>query len=167
MFDRILLLALTPLTLAGGAVGWTSISHPPTVASTGEGGERAAIEPGAAPITLHRSADGLFRAPVRINGQRVHMIVDTGATRSVLSSRAGRLMAVASGARAGSGTMRTMSGAARYRETRPVSMAIGSRRIDQIRLVVVDAPGDIAVVGQDVLRQLGTVTINGDELTLP
>jgi aspartyl protease family protein len=166
VIDRFVLMALTPMTLAGGALGWTSIR---------DGGATpapvtAAVEGDAASGQRHsiaRASDGLFHAHVAVNGRRMRMVIDTGATQSILSRRSLSSLRGVTVSAGSVGTIRTLGGDRRYRNAHVDTVAIGSRRISAVDFAVVDTPSDLSIIGQDVLRELGPIILDGDTLTLP
>ncbi|MFM6854317.1 MAG: TIGR02281 family clan AA aspartic protease [Sphingopyxis sp.] len=171
-------MAITPLTLAGGAIGLSGFdgggsAAAPHIWSRGNGAEQAMVAThadGAAPRTnpmVNRAGDGLFHAMVTVGGTQVPMIVDTGATRSILSTRALTAQQLARISPATVGTMHTLNGTARYRETAPLTVQVGTRELPNIRIAVMDTPGGISVLGHDVMGRLGPITMDGDRLTLP
>jgi aspartyl protease family protein len=172
VIDRFILMALTPMTLAGGALGWTSLRDDDSTAFVGQTSSTAVVSDDNDATTadrhrITRADDGLFHARVRVNGHPLRMIIDTGATTSILSSRdAARVPGVDVSA-ATIGTMRTLGGERRYRGAIVDSVRVGSKRIANIDFAVIDTPGHMSIIGQDVLRELGPIVLDGDTLTLP
>lgn len=165
MIDRIALLAITPLTLAGGAVGW-SWSDSNTDPAVIEHPQVAPVPLPGTPIIprLSRSSDGLFRAMVDLDGHLVPMVIDTGATRSVLSARLAKAINLRTESQHG-GYLATVNGTSPYRTARVSNVRIGSLSLRSVDMIVAPGPGVISLVGQDILRQLGPMRINGNHIT--
>ncbi|MDZ3833695.1 MAG: retropepsin-like aspartic protease [Sphingopyxis sp.] len=168
MFDRLILVALTPITLASGAVGWSwstleaDLDMRVDSSKPAAAPEALAAPPAVAPII--RSPDGLFRASVVIEGRSVPMIIDTGATRSVLSSHVAKRLELAIDSR-GSGSLATINGTTRYRLAAVDTLRIGQRSLHDMKLIVPDGPTRVSLLGQDVLQRLGPIRIDADRLT--
>lgn len=116
-------------------------------------------------VRLTRGADGQFHTSVAINGQSVPMLVDTGADGVALTVETARALGIyvdPSGftevARGAGGTVKGM------RVTLP-ELAIGGRRMSDVQAVVLDGLGT-NLLGQSVLRQMGSVELKGDEMLL-
>jgi aspartyl protease family protein len=178
VFDRFILLALTPITLAGGALGWTSFdlsrpdaqSRADAVVMTA-GTVSAVTQPRqdgrSSGTTLLRSGDGLFYAMVELNGQPVRLMIDTGATKSVLSLADARRIGDVRLSDRSVGTMRTLGGNRRYRSADVGTVAIGSQTVDDVKFAVVSSDAPVSLIGQDVLRKLGPITLDGERMILP
>lgn len=173
MFDRLILMAVTPITLASGAVGWSwstlqsdldmrndsSVPAPPLPGP--------AVLPAADPpaiVSITRSPDGLFRATVMIEGRSIPMIVDTGATKSVLSSHIAKRLDLTVDSRSG-GSLATVNGTTRYRLAAVDTLRIGQRSLHDMTLIVSEGPTRVSLLGQDVLQKLGPMRIDADRLT--
>lgn len=184
MIDRLVLFATLPFALASGAGGWTFAAHIGGEAERATFGHSVNLaaqtglfgtEPGEAmtgdqraplPTVVRRANDGLFHTIVNADGRAVRMVIDTGATHTIMSSSAakrhfpGRTMELR-------GTIRTVSGQVGYRIIDIQTFSVGSRKLKHLQIAVVDGPEDFALLGQDVLSRIGPIGINGEELTLP
>jgi aspartyl protease family protein len=118
--------------------------------------------PAIAPII--RSPDGLFRATVTIGGRSIPMIIDTGATRSVLSSHIAKRLDLVIDSRGG-GSLATINGRTRYRLATVDTLHIGQRSLHDMKLILADGPTRVSLLGQDALQQLGPIRIDADQLT--
>lgn len=159
MLDRVLLVALTPLALAGGtATSWlqqhwagsrttSPIAASPTPGRVGAG----------TPLAMFKGSDGLLHTLVRINGVQVDMVVDTGASRTILSTHdAQRLFPGDSGNR--SGHIRTLGGDRELRVQTAARVEIAGQSFHQLEAGLVDdAP--VSVMGLDWLALVGPITI--------
>ncbi len=123
--------------------------------------------PFAAIAQTGRSADGLFRIPVDIDGHTVQMIVDTGASVTIIAQPVLQQMrnnVDLTGEPVS--TIRTLNGSTQYRHVTVGSLRIGSHIIENPQLAVIDGDQPVSVIGQDILRRLGTITIAGDTITI-
>jgi predicted aspartyl protease len=119
------------------------------------------------PVIVRRAADQLFYVDVLLGTRPVTMVVDTGATRTMVSTAALGLAAGEVAATPKAGMMRTLSGQMAYHRLPATDLTVGSRTIRHAQIGVFDSDRQIAVLGQDVLAQLGPVVIDGDWLHLP
>ncbi len=167
MIERIL---LVPVMLS--ALGCGTMLFDPT----GQSGPARVIarepvvagEPIAAvePVVVRRSPDGLFRVPATINGTAVRLIVDTGATLSVIGPATLARIDDADGSSKTTGKLLTFSGEVPYRVVGVKRLDIANKAIDDAELAVIDQPGTPDVIGQDLIRLLGKVSIEEDRLTI-
>lgn len=111
-----------------------------------------------------RGPDGLFRVQAKISGQRVTMIVDTGATHSILAAATARRLGLGIGGVHEGKALRTLAGDAPYRSARVSELIVGDAKVSGLQIAVMATPGDISVLGQDALRRLGPITLSGDHL---
>lgn len=163
MLDRLLLVALTPLALAGGTTTswlqgqWTG-QRSPVAVDAAHTRASALIGRPADRLAIHRGGDGLLHTTVNINDVPVDMVVDTGASRTILSmDDAERVLAVPSG-RPG-GKIITLGGQ-RDLEIRSVgSVEFAGRRFDQLEAGLV-AGSRVSVIGLDWLALSGPITIS-------
>ena len=132
--------------------------------------EAASLVPGMAtrsPLKVHRAPDGLFRVDVEIDGQIIDMVVDTGATRTIISSAAMSRLPTAKPNQVSHGTVYTLTGQAAYRLHRVEKIGLGSKTLHNSQIAIIDSNRKIALLGQDLLARVGPVTIDGDWLHLP
>lgn len=176
MLDRFILLAMTPVTLATGAYGWASSAVAETsglpvdrvagpVAGDIAASDASIDTPSVDGRLILSDVDGLFRIVARFDGKPEVMVIDTGATVTVLSSDvAARLGIDARGGKGG--TLRTAGGPMRYRRVMVGEISIGARTARNVRVAVVTGSMPHSLMGQDVISQLGPVTIDGGRLSL-
>ncbi len=158
MLDKLFLYAVAPLTFAGGLLGFDA-----PVAETSRSYGTAAATAGSG-MRIARAADGLFYVPVSIGGQTLHMALDTGATRTVLPRgfvRSDKLRLHNDG-----GTIEMLDGRLRYDRATIDDVTVASQYFDRVEVVVADIEFPAPLLGQDLLRRLGPVTIDGDTLIL-
>lgn len=156
MLDRLAFFALAPLTVAGGLFGLPE----PGKSSQRSFGVAAPKAQGGVAIT--RAADGLFYIPVTIGGKTVPMALDTGATRSVLPDNVPGVSKL----RGRGGRIETLNGSIRFERAIVNDVSVGTKHFSRIEVAVVDTSFPAPLLGQDLLRRLGPVTIDGDTLTL-
>lgn len=157
MLDRVVLVALTPLALAGGtATSWLQSSWhnaaPPSMAASG--GTAATT---ANPLAIVRGSDGMLHTIVRINGVAVDMIVDTGASRTILSEEDARRVFGNRSGRKG-GRIRTLAGERDLHVRTAADVEIGRRSLGALDTATVEG-GEVSVIGLDWLGLVGPVTI--------
>lgn len=158
MLDRMLLLALTPLALAGGtATSWvqTRLASPELHSGAVAVGAPAAVSAGALPIA--RGADGLLHTTARVNGLLVDFVVDTGASRTILSDRDARRVFAGSPARS-LGTIRTLAGERPLRVQQARRVELGGRTYTGLEAGTVTG-AKVSVIGLDWLGLAGPITL--------
>lgn len=157
MLDRVVLVALTPLALAGGtATSWLQAywhnSASQSVAASG--GTRAIT---ANPLAIVRGSDGMLHTIARINGVAVDMIVDTGASRTILSEHdTQRVFGTRTGLKRG--RIRTLAGERDLQIQTAATVEIGRQSLGPLDTATVDG-GEVSVIGLDWLGLVGPVTI--------
>lgn len=154
MLARTALIAMTPLALAGGTLTtWLGL-HPPVP----EGVPGQLARPVApAPLQVKPGRDTLMHARVVINGQPVDMIVDTGASRTLLSERDARRV-FGEGAGQPAGRIRTMSGEQDLFAVQADRVKLGGRLYRNLPAARVEG-GALSVIGLDWLALAGPVTL--------
>jgi aspartyl protease family protein len=116
--------------------------------------------------TLWRADDGLFYVDARINGAMVKLIVDTGASMTVLSPDDARRAGVDPSAAAFSDTAQTAAGSSPMARVTLASMQVGETSASSVSAVVASQQLAFSLLGQNWLSRLGSVTIEGDRMTL-
>lgn len=154
MLYRSFLIALTPVALAGGTLTtWLGLDRP---APAGVPGQLAhPVAP--APLQVAPGRDTLLHARVLINGQPVDMIVDTGASRTLLSERDARRVF---GGEAGepAGRIRTIGGEQPLYRLQASRVRLGGRLYRNLDAARVEG-GTLSVIGLDWLELAGPVTL--------
>lgn len=116
-------------------------------------------------LTLSRADDGLFYARLMVNGKPVRFVVDTGSSLVVLTQNdAQRLGLVTSAGK--NQMMHTAGGSVRISNTSLRHVQIGDQSIHHVDAVVVGSGLPTSLLGQNLLAQLGSITIRGDRLSL-
>lgn len=145
-------------------------SLPPTAAAPGPVAAPAPA-PGQAmnafgAVTLARAPDSHFYADAEVNGASVRFLVDTGATSVVLTGEDARRAGIG-----GTGDYSALAtGAGGEIRLMPVQvgrLSLGPVALDNVAVLVAeDGKLPVSLLGQSFLQRAGTVTIEGDRLTL-
>jgi aspartyl protease family protein len=117
------------------------------------------------PTVLDRQDNGHFFTVADVNGEPIKFVVDTGATTVALTqddaSRAGVKFDPMQFETVGTGA----GGALRGQEVELKDVVLDGKRVSGIRALVIDGL-TISLLGQNYLRHLDSVSINGDQMTL-
>jgi aspartyl protease family protein len=116
-------------------------------------------------LTLARAPDSHFYADAQVNGASVRFLVDTGASSVVLTGADARRAGIGSGDYTALAT-----GAGGEIKLMPVEVSrltLGPVALDNVPVLVAeDGKLPVSLLGQSFLQRAGTVTIEGDRLTL-
>jgi aspartyl protease family protein len=116
-------------------------------------------------VEIERDAGGQFHLEVDAGGESVRFLVDTGADVVALTEDDADRLGIRPDASDYRPILRTASGTAMGAPVQIARLSIGGRDIDNIEAVVVpDLP--VSLLGQSVLRRLGSVTLQGDRLII-
>lgn len=115
-------------------------------------------------VRIRQSPDGHFYADARINGTRLRMLVDSGATITALSEDA----ALAAGIETGGMpvVLSTANGRVEARRGSAETFAIGGLETRDLSVVVSPAFGETSVVGMNFLSRLGSWRVESGTLIL-
>lgn len=128
------------------------------VVTTSEGGQE---------IVLHKLLNGHFEADVHINGHKIRMLVDTGASVIALSRADAGRAGLASGKLDYSMTVITANGRARAAPVTLANVSIGPIvRHDISAAIAEDGRLDQSLLGMSFLETLGSMQMQTDELRL-
>jgi len=119
--------------------------------------------PGLSPRSVSRSADGHFYLDARVNGAPVRFMVDTGATMVALTPADARRAGIALPSE-----REIARGAGGEIEVIPVTIdriSAGEQEARGVRGAVVEELS-VSLLGQSFLREVGSVEISGDRMTL-
>ena len=117
-------------------------------------------------VRIPMARDGHFWAEVRVNGVPRRMLVDSGATVTVLSERTAELAGVERSAGMVPMVMRTASGAVRADTGNVARLEIGGIEARGLKVVISPALGDIDVLGMNFLSRLAAWRVEGRTLSL-
>jgi aspartyl protease family protein len=136
-------------------------SAPPT--------QNVSAEPGGSSgeIAIAADAGGQYSADVVINGQDVKMMVDTGATMVVISSRTAARLGVAVYAADYRGQVQTANGLARVASVTLSTMQVGPIALYNVNAWVLDgAASNVDLLGMSFLKRLASVEQKSGQLIL-
>lgn len=126
------------------------------------------LDPGegrlAGPLSIERAADGLFYLDGAIGRETVRFLVDTGANLTVLSPEDAERV----GAQGTTGgiPLATANGTARISEARLDRLELAGHRLKNVRIGIAPQGLPVSLLGQDALSRMGTITIEGNVLTI-
>lgn len=118
---------------------------------------------GAAFLAI-KGDDGLFRLTARRAGQTARLVVDTGATQTILTAGDARRLGVGEGGE--EIELLTANGIATMRRVEIAGLVVAGRRLPALRIVVAPAGLPHSLLGQDAIARLGRVTIDRDRLEI-
>ncbi len=121
---------------------------------------------GFADVTLNRAADGHFYADAMVNGTAIHFLVDTGATTIALTREDAQRAGLQFSNDEFTASAQTANGPAALKPVTLNRVALGPLEANQVDAAIVDKGLNISLLGQNWLRQVGTVTIQGDRMVL-
>jgi len=119
-----------------------------------------------APHAVDRERDGLFYVNATINGQRLRMLVDTGASVMVLTAADARLVGAAPETINYDRSVETVGGSAAMAWTTLSRVELAGRDIRNVRAAVVREGLGVSLLGQNMLAQFHSVTISAGQLSL-
>ncbi|MDN4630816.1 TIGR02281 family clan AA aspartic protease [Sphingomonas sp. PvP056] len=157
-------------------VGLSFSAHPPphkvkpsarTARIVAAAPPRALVDPAT---TLNhrysRAPDGLFYVIGRVNGVKVRFLLDTGATMIVLTPADAARVGAPRGATSRHSVMETAAGPSAIDRVTLDRVAIAGHTVADVDAAVVRRGLKVSLLGQDLLSQLGPVTISGNQLEL-
>ena len=115
--------------------------------------------------TLERGPGGHFFADAEVNGRTVHFLIDTGASGVALTTddarRVGLNFSEAEFSAVGSGA----SGEVRGKMVSLDRVSLGGHSASNVSGVILEG-GEMSLLGQSFLSQMGTIEISGDRMTI-
>ena len=115
--------------------------------------------------TLERGTNGHFFADAQVNGATIHFLIDTGASGVALTAddarRAGLQFSAQEFSPVGSGA----SGEVRGKLVSLDRVTLGGHSVDNVSGVILEG-GEMSLLGQSFLSQMGTIEISGDRMTI-
>jgi aspartyl protease family protein len=116
-------------------------------------------------LDLPRSPDGHFYADVDVNGTKIHMLVDTGATGVALSREDARSAGIATSIGMPNVVAEGADGGIHGEYVKVDRMSLGSARAEGVEAIVLNNGGQ-SLLGQSFLARFASVEIHGDTMTL-
>jgi aspartyl protease family protein len=117
-------------------------------------------------IAIRQSSDGHYYVNVRVNGSDARLLVDTGATLTVLSKYQAERAGIFPSPSEYTANVRTASGIAKAAPVRLNELEIGEARLQNVRALVMDTPANTSVLGIDTLQQFRSYEFRDGVLTL-
>jgi aspartyl protease family protein len=128
-------------------------------------GGSAEFNSGDGSIALDRAADGHFYADVRINGNPVHMLIDTGASSIALSRDDARAAGLATSIGMNDDVGEGADGAVHGEYVKLDRVELGPLSASGLDAVVLNS-GQQSLLGQSFLAKFSSVQIEGDRMVL-
>ena len=167
LFKSAFLLASAALATAQPAMGLAERA-PRVAASRIDAGGPQLIErsAGTGSRELERASDGLFYVDATVNGVSVRFLVDTGASTVVLTAQDARRAGISPAAYRSKTRADTANGGATMSWVTLDHVHVAGTSARRMRAVVAGEGLGVSLLGQSWLSQLGSVTIEGDRMTL-
>lgn len=144
-----------------GGLQWQGLAR--WIATSGPGDDRAYRRS----TTITAGLDGQFRTAVLVNGERVRMLADTGATSVVLTRSDAARIGLWPRRDDFTVPVQTANGQTRAAPVMLDKVAIDGIRVDDVRaLVIGDEALKISLLGMTFLGRLANVTMSGNTLRL-
>lgn len=119
-----------------------------------------------APTRFGRAKDGLFYVHATVNGMPVKFVLDTGATLVVLTAQDARRLGL-SGTSAGvTDSMETAAGTSSIARVTLDRIKVAGHSVDDVEAAVVPRGLKTSLLGQNLLAQLGPITLSANEAEL-
>lgn len=113
-----------------------------------------------------RSADGHWRAEARVNGRKVEVLVDTGATLVALTLDDAKAAGIDVRNLRYSERVRTASGTARAATVMLERIQIGNVRVRDVEAMVIEGGLSVSLLGMSFLSRLEQFDVRGQTLRL-
>ncbi len=117
-------------------------------------------------LAIRQSSDGHYYVNVRVNGSDARLLIDTGATLTVLSKLQAERAGIFPSPSDYTASVRTASGIAKAAVVRLATLEIGEARLQNVRALVMDTPANTSVLGIDTLQQFRSYEFRDGVLTL-
>ena len=116
-------------------------------------------------IDVPRSSDGHFYADVDVNGTKLHMLIDTGASGVALSRDDARSAGIATSIGMNDVVGEGADGSIHGEYVQVDRMALGNKTAQDVPAVILNN-GTQSLLGQSFLAKFASVEIHGDTMTL-
>jgi aspartyl protease family protein len=116
-------------------------------------------------LDIPRSEDGHFYADVDVNGTKIHMLVDTGASVVALSREDARSAGIATSIGMPNVVGQGADGSVHGEVTTVERMSLGNAKTESVPVIVLNSGGQ-SLLGQSFLARFASVEIHGDTMTL-
>jgi aspartyl protease family protein len=137
------------------------------VADEGDGAQNAAPESTSqnGSLDIQRGDNGHFYADVDVNGIKVHMLIDTGATGIALSREDARSAGIATSIGMNDVVGEGADGSVHGEVVTVDRMSLGNAKAEGMPAIVLNSGGQ-SLLGQEFLAKFASVEIHGDRMTL-
>lgn len=126
----------------------------------------SAAKPIAGPTRFGRARDGLFYVVATVNGARVKFVLDTGATLVVLTPEDARRIGVSGTESGRAASMETAGGRSSIRRVTLDHIKVAGYSVDDVDAAIVPTGLKTSLLGQNLLSQLGPITLSANEAEL-
>jgi aspartyl protease family protein len=117
-------------------------------------------------MNIRQSSDGHYYVTVRINGSEARLLVDTGATLTVLSKYQAERAGIFPSPSEYVANVRTASGIAKAAPVKLREFEIGDARLQDVPALVMDTPANTSVLGIGTLQRFRSYEFRDGVLTL-
>lgn len=165
--ERLLILpiALSTVGVGNTLFGADSLSVAQLAAASTQRG--LALPPAA--LISNRSADGLFWIPVSARSAQFRALIDTGASSSFINrTTLARLQSdhqATTVLRQAEQMFLTLTGRAHFQIVTLNQLHVGPYTVGPVEVAVLPSDGSPNVIGQDIIAKLGTIKIEGNQLS--
>lgn len=143
-----------------GESNWTTRARDTAAASANTAVSRSSE------VKIRRASDSHFYVETEVQGARIRMMVDSGASLIALTRRDAEAIGIDVDRLPVGGTARTAGGEVPMRITMLDSVMVDGIEVRNVEAAVVDADMGISLLGQSFLAKLGAVNVEGDMMTL-
>lgn len=116
-------------------------------------------------LDIQRSDNGHFYADVDVNGTKVHMLIDTGATGIALSREDARSAGIATSIGMNDVVGEGADGSVHGEVVTVDRLSLGNAKAEAMPAIVLNSGGQ-SLLGQEFLAKFASVEIHGDTMTL-
>lgn len=116
-------------------------------------------------LAIPRSPDSHFYADVDVNGTKIHMLIDTGATGVALSREDARSAGIATSIGMPNVVGEGADGSIHGEVATVDRMSLGNAKAEAVPVIVLNNGGQ-SLLGQSFLAKFASVEIHGDTMTL-
>lgn len=160
---RLILMGIVvAITLTGSVAPAARVSDLPQA--------RLPVHPADSPVInaveYERAPDGLFYVTGLVNGHSIRFLVDTGASVVMLTREDASAIGLDIEQESFRSQVRTASGASSMAWATLRHVDVAGHRLSRIDAAVPQGGLPVSLLGQNVLRQLGALTIDGDQLRI-
>lgn len=153
-----------PTAISGNHDNWTT--HKVRVERSIAEAETHGRSGGSGEALLARSRDSHFYADADVDGTNIRFLVDSGASIVALTRSDAEAIGIDVDRLPISGSARTAGGDVPLRAVTLDSIDISGVEVRDVRAAVIDNDMGVSLLGQTYLSRIGSVTVEGDTMTL-